>query len=392
MMRKINGAWKHAVRGVQILGGIGSGKTSGSGKTIAYAFLENGYGGIVLTGKVDETKTWLKYADKVDRLNDVVVFSEKPEKYYNDPKFSQGLSHLKEKKFRFNPLQYELNRQGDGAGDTDNIVSLFMAIVKMGDRVNGGGGGTGNDPFWPMAMQRCIKSAIDLLKIARSCMENHNAPNHEINDLELTIPNIARIIREAPTGKGHYDEFEKLSNSSSKPDKTALHRWANENFVIYCLSWASLVDQNNTTEYQAYDVAKSYFLNDFAILADKTRSSITEYFYSFASPFRSGLLAEYFSGQTSPEIMPEETFNGKIIILDFPVKKYLQVGVYAQAIYKRLWQQATERRNIKPDDDSLPVFMWIDEAQYFLKRGRHDVSNYCQIIQGLYCAHLAKHL
>ena len=72
------------------------------------------------------------------------------------------------------------------------------------------------------------------------------------------------------------------------------------------------------------------------------------------------------------EIRPEETHKGKIIILDFPVKEYLQTGVYAQGIYKYLWQQATERRD--PNQDLLPVFLWVDESQLFL-------SDYDQIFQ-----------
>ena len=58
------------------------------------------------------------------------------------------------------------------------------------------------------------------------------------------------------------------------------------------------------------------------------------------------------------------TFKGKIIILDYPVKKYMQLGVYAQAIYKMMWQQAIERRDVKIYPN--PVFLWIDEAQYFI--------------------------
>lgn len=355
-----------AVRGVQIFGGIGSGKSSGSGKTIAYAYLESGYGGIILTGKVDETYAWLEYAKKVDRLKDIIIFSQNPSVYAENPEYAAGLSHLKGKKFKFNPLDYELNRGGEGAGETDNIVSLFMSIVKMGDRVSGSGGGAGNDPFWPMAMQRCIKSAIDLLKLAKASMERYNAEPALLDEVALTVPNIARIIRETPLGAGHYMEFMKLIDCRSDADRAKLSNWVNENFVIHCLVWASSVDENDFNSYSAYDVARSFFLADFAVLAERTRSSITEYFYAFASPFRSGLLAEMFSGQTSPEVMPEETFKGKIIILDFPVKKFLQVGVYAQTIYKKLWQQAVERREIKTNDGSLPIFLWVDEAQYFL--------------------------
>ena len=58
--------------------------------------------------------------------------------------------------------------------------------------------------------------------------------------------------------------------------------------------------------------------------------------------------------------------------MDFPVKEYLQAGVYAQGLFKFLWQQATERREVK--EESVPVFLWIDEAQLFL-------SDYDQIFQ-----------
>ena len=68
---------RDAVRGVQIFGGIGSGKTSGSGRALAMSFLRSGFGGIVLTGKVDETELWIEYAKQAGRSNDLLIFSEK---------------------------------------------------------------------------------------------------------------------------------------------------------------------------------------------------------------------------------------------------------------------------------------------------------------------------
>ena len=115
---------------------------------------------------------------------------------------------------------------------------------------------------------------------------------------------------------------------------------------------------------RAFEVVSSYFLSELSTLAEKTRSSILEHFFAFATPFRSGLLADYFAKDTSEEILPERTFEGKVIVLNFPVKQYLQLGVYAQAIYKKLWQQAVERRKV--GKSTRPVFMWVDEAQYFI--------------------------
>ena len=56
-----NWTLRDAVRGVQIFGGIGSGKSSGSGRSLALSFLKSGFGGIVLTGKVDEAERWKNY-------------------------------------------------------------------------------------------------------------------------------------------------------------------------------------------------------------------------------------------------------------------------------------------------------------------------------------------
>jgi type IV secretory pathway TraG/TraD family ATPase VirD4 len=323
---------RDAVRGVQIFGGIGSGKTSGSGRALALAFLRSGFGGIILTGKVDETKLWIEYAKQTGRTNDLLVFSE-------------------DSSFRFNPLEYELTREGDGAGQTENIVALFTSLAKMGNRLSGSGGGSGDDPFWEMALQRCIKAAVDLLKLAKQ---------------DITVANMARVIRETPTDENYLYQYFQLTSLVNDGDEDAyqeLNKWAQQSFTIHCMVWAESHEMKGQ-ELKAFEVVSSYFLSDFATLAEKTRSSIAEYFYAFANPFRSGLLAEFFAEDTTKEILPEVTFKGKIIILDFPVKKYLQIGIYAQAIYKRTWQQAVERRDVKKHP--IPVFMWIDEAQYFL--------------------------
>lgn len=322
---------RDAVRGVQIFGGIGSGKSSGSGRTLALSFLKSGFGGIVLTGKMDETSVWKSYAKETGREKDIIVFGPS-------------------EKYQFNPLDYELKRTGQGAGETDNIVALFTAIIKMGNRLSGTGGGGGDDPFWEMAMQRCIKAAVDLIKLAKE---------------ELTVANISKVIREAPTGENFLHEYYRLSTSENTQERQELDIWANQSYTIYCLLWAEAKNpEMSERDFRAFEVVTTYFLSDFSTLAEKTRSSIVEYFYAFATPFRSGLLADYFASETSSEIKPEETFTGKIIVLDFPVKQYLQLGIYAQAIYKRMWQQAVERRDI--NKFPIPVFLWVDEAQYFL--------------------------
>lgn len=346
-----------AVRGTQIFGGIGSAKTSGSGRAIALSLLKSGYGGIVCCGKVDEKENWEEYAREAGRHHDLVPFEVGKDRF-------------------FNFLNYELERnRSEGGGYADNIVALFLSIIQMGGRINGGEGLGGREPFWLLATERLLKAAIDLLRLAKLGKETIGRSSGDA--FELTVANLAKVLRDMPLGEGHHRKFFKLSPPRSFDEHAALQEWADRSFTIYCLTWANAyinslgevaVGEHSAlaieSEQRVFESVSSYFLNEFPNLAEKTRSSILEHFFAFASPFRSGLLADYFAVGTSPEVLPERTFEGKIILLNFPVKKYLQLGVYAQCIYRKVWQQAVERR--QADADTLPVFMWLDEAQYFV--------------------------
>ena len=69
---------------------------------------------------------------------------------------------------------------------------------------------------------------------------------------------------------------------------------------------------------------------------------------------------------------PEDTFAGKIIVLNLPVKEYNELGQFAQVLFKFVWQRAVERR-IPPrigrkqaEATIRPVFLWADESQFFV--------------------------
>jgi hypothetical protein len=109
---------------------------------------------------------------------------------------------------------------------------------------------------------------------------------------------------------------------------------------------------------------ETYWLNDFAELNPKTRSSVLSVLTSkmaglMRSPFRN-----LFSSETT--VTPEDTFGlggkpGKILIIDLPYKKFGESGRFAQILFKQIWQRAVEKRG----KQGGPVFLWADEAQYF---------------------------
>jgi NAD(P)-dependent dehydrogenase (short-subunit alcohol dehydrogenase family) len=62
-----------AYMGTFIVGGTGSGKTSGSGRAIAHAFLRAGFGGLVLCAKPEEADLWRRYAAETGRRKSLVI-------------------------------------------------------------------------------------------------------------------------------------------------------------------------------------------------------------------------------------------------------------------------------------------------------------------------------
>ena len=63
----------------------------------------------------------------------------------------------------------------------------------------------------------------------------------------------------------------------------------------------------------------------------------------------------------SEQLPLEETLEGRIIVLDFPVSRYGSSGRLLQILLKMLWQRMVDSRG-----RGAPTFLWADEAQYFL--------------------------
>ncbi len=313
---------RDAVRGVQIFGSIGSGKTSGSGQHIAKKYLKAGFGGLVLCAKPEEADEWERYALECGKSkSDIIRFCENSQ-------------------YRFNPLQYETTRQTKGGGLTFNITELFMSVFKMGQRITGSDSEE-HERFWENSLKRLINRTIDLLRLSEE---------------EMSVFNMVEIIGTMPTN------IQALSDIRAKGrTENGIRELKQDNFCFKCMENAQ---NNSTTDKQLRDfnLVYNYFFRDFPLLDEKAQSTIREMFLGFAEPFLSGILNDHFSKDIN--VTPEDTFKGKIIILDFSVKEYLVSGIYAQCLFKYLWQQSVERRKV--EENTKPVFLWIDESQYFI--------------------------
>lgn len=322
------------MRACLITGGTGSGKTSSSGLTIAKEFLKYGMGGLVLCAKPEEREHWVKMIKDCDREDDMIIFDEKSP-------------------YRYNPFQHEVTRKGKGAGATFNLVALLMTIFQMARTITGQGASQDGERFWDTALKRLVGRVIDLLKLAGE---------------EVSITNMHAVIASTLSKEERGAMNRLMAENDDDVILEKLEKWGDSNFYIKCLCNATkrLIKEAGKPGYELllrqYHLVKNYFNREFALLAERTRTIIIESFLGIVEPFLSGLLYEYFAKETN--IYPEWIEEGKIIILDFPIKEYMELGVYAQGIFKYMTQQTLERRKFQEGD--MPAFLWIDEAHFFL--------------------------
>ena len=304
-----------ACEGCQIFGGTGSGKTSGSGQHIAKAFLRAGFGGLILTAKPDESAEWQRYcsAPGIGREKNLILF---------------GPGHP----YRFNFLRYEYTRPGEGAGLTENVVALFAAVLEAAGRKKEGGG---SDPYWQSAQNQLLRNAIDLVRIA-----------YEGTDKQVGLADINDVI----------------ANAASDPRQLQDEDWQAESRCWELLE-TGRVKVKTPEQAIAYDRTRSYWTREYPSLAEKTRSVIVSLFTSMVDPLLRGIFHELFC--TGLNFVPELTEDGAIIVLDMPVEKWNETGLYAQMLMKYLWQRAMSRRD-PASSGGRPVFLWADESQYFV--------------------------
>ena len=184
---------RDSFEGTMVWGGTGSGKTSGSGNAFARAFVESGFGGLVLTAKNDELEFWRQITREYGREKQLVII--KP----TNPYF-------------FNWLEYEAKRQ-DGS-DTQTVESLLILIIEVANE----GSIQSSDSYWLLALRQMIRNTIDMLKCAGEV---------------VSVENMYRFIVTAPTS------ISRLKSSDWQKDSYAYHcltkatenyeRWLDEN-------------------------------------------------------------------------------------------------------------------------------------------------------------------
>ncbi|HEY1055855.1 MAG TPA: hypothetical protein VGE24_11990, partial [Emticicia sp.] len=336
----INGSWtiRHAIEGVQIFGGIGSGKSSGSGRTLALKYLTAGFGGLVLTVKPDEKEVWQEYCQLTGRSADLLILEPNG-------------------KYHFNFLQYESGQSKEST--TENIVEVLKTVIRAGEEKNG----KSDDPFWETALDMLLFNVIDLCLLAYGKLSIQ-----ALYEIVQTIPKPEQENKQS-TSAYHQAFIKAQQNVNVKVDKWYLSLSKEAQAYMDQEGTLEREVENAVPEARLYNFVRQFFNETYISLSEKTRSIIDFTFSGFLFRLLREPIYSLFC-RHNLNVRPEDCLHGKIILLNLPVKVFQKVGRDCQILFKYIWQRAMEKRSIKEND--RPLFLWADEAQNFLHE--HDAD------------------
>lgn len=309
-----------AMAGIQVFGATGSGKTSGSLALLAKAMMQDGWGMLVLTTKLEEGDQWQGWAEACGRSADVLRI--RPD----------GKHH-------FNFLEY-LNRHPDpGAAVASNIGDLLMTLARYSKPKSQT---SDTSEFFAESASYLVTQAIHLLREAGE---------------ELTLPNIGAVI----------------SNAPSHP--LELEREDFENTYV-----AQLIRRAERAGSRMLERLCFYWFRDFPSMNERTRGDVISTITSVIYRFTEDPFADLIASSRGSNYIPEFVDAGRIMILDCPVIRYKQAGRLYQIAIKHLTQHAILRRPAR--DTTRPVVIFADEAQSFATHADYEYQAVCRAARG----------
>ena len=354
---------RNAFEGTQIFGATGSGKTSGSGRTLALSFLtakyqgQHPFGGIVLCAKPEEVALWANFTDSSRDDGYCKLAKREPANVMvigvNYANYCELGLTIPDGGYCFDFLGYMASLGSDGTAThlstsafkppqfTNTLVSVFMTALEAG----GDKGVSSAEPYWEDALRQMLTNAVDLILLAEEPFSIEN-----LNNVIISAPQSRAEVRSEAWQKGACWRF--LDDAQKKIQE-------------------HVNDAKATPEERRYWEARKrdleltiqYWLLDFAGLAERTRSIIVSSFTSKATGMTRYPMRELFSSGRRA-CTPTDSHKGKVIILDLSVKEFGETGRFAQVLFKTIWQRATEHPS--RDEFPNPVFLWADESQYFV--------------------------
>jgi len=238
------------------------------------------------------------------------------------------------------------------------VVQVLKTVIRAGQEQSGG---KSDDPFWEQALDMLIFYVIDLCKLAYG-----RVTVARMFEIVQTIPKADQLQQDPADGK--IKAFQQAFET------------ARQNVTAQIDAWAHTLSPEEQAAFEddaAYEAAlldalpdarllkdlDQFFFDNLINLSDKTRSVIEFSFAAFLFRLLRDPVYSLFCRYAST-LTPEDSLNGKIILINLPVKLYHKVGRDVQILFKYIWQRAMEKRDVK--QNGRPVFLWADEAQTFI--------------------------
>ncbi len=355
--------WQELAHGIIILGGNGSGKTSGVGAWMMNDILRDKHkpGMMVLCVKPTERDRVVKMAKAAGRSDDVVIFS-------------------KHSAFTVNAMEQELFRNGRQDVNYEHAVDLLIEISTLAENYQAGGasGNGSDDRYWVSSMKLRIKRLLMLLVLSGEAVTITNMRRAMIDSFSeedvIAYVELRAIIQSKEEGdqddSASESEDEKLSEREKAEQKKlienaeeAFDEWCENNYFLRCFERANTQDDLTHQEKETMFLVADYFLKEYPFIGDKTRSIVDSSISALFESFTTGILKSHFDGKMSAEVKPERCAQeGKIIIVDFPLAEFGLSAVMAMGICKKLFQLTQQRRRIDKKVNPRPVVLWVDEA------------------------------
>jgi len=293
--------------GCCVIGRTGSGKTSSSGKRIGESIVRlPGSGGLILAAKPGEDRAmWEVIFTKAGRRDDLLIFAP-------------------DQPLRFNFLAYEMNQ---GGGHTRNITKTLMTISES--LRSSDANGREDADFWNREQERLLYNAIEMVKLAMG---------------PFTATDLQKFI----------------ATAAMSPQEFASEAWL-DGFHNHVLR-AAYESPKTPLEQHDYELARTYWVDEFPATADRTRSSILTGVMGILHVFNTGLVRELVSTTTS--VTPDELFTGKWVLVDMAPSEWHDIGLFVAAGWKYLVERAVLRRVAKPDSNIVTI--QADECHQFL--------------------------
>lgn len=302
--------WNHADKmrrrdvlngGILIMGRPGSGKTSASGRVIARAIASDPLSTfLILSAKPEDKQMWQQiFADKKREL---LVF---------DPG-----GNLKCDMIDF------IQRMG---GDTREVVSFILTATEvLRGESNQGGGEYGS--FFQDEEKRGLYHGVEIQRQA---------------GVAVSAPNIQRFISGAALSK------EQLNSA----------QWR-EGFHNACIR-AAVKRQGTAREKHDLEMAINYWVHEWPVMAQRTRSCILAGMLNKLFYFNSGIARELIASGTNCSPL-DMLYGGKSILVNAPSCEYGDTGALISSCWKYLTQKCVLSREFKPG--CFYSIVWADEA------------------------------